>query len=57
MFKKNGSMSSMQLASTTITIIPIIFENHKVLQSIFPIDLELVVLVFQQIQSLQRTQS
>ena len=46
MFKKNGSMSRMQPASTIIIIIPMIFGNHGVLQSIFLIDLELVVLVF-----------
>ena len=52
MFKKNGSASGMHPASTTIIIIPMIFGNLGVQQSTFLIDLELVVLVFQQIQSL-----
>jgi len=40
MFKKNGSMSGMQPTSTIIIIIPMIFGNHGVLQSIFANDNE-----------------
>ena len=45
MFRENGSMSGIQPASTIIIIIPMIFGNLGVQQSIFPINLELVVLV------------
>ena len=55
MFKKNGSMSGMQPASTIIITIPMIFGSLGVPQSTFLIGLELVVLVSQQIQSLQMT--
>ena len=53
MFEKNGSMSDMQPASTFIIIIPMIFGSLEVQWSIFPIDLELVVFVSQQIHYLQ----
>jgi len=53
MFEKNGSMSGMQPASTFIIIIPMIFGSLGVQQSIFSIDLELVVFVSQQIHYLQ----
>jgi len=57
MFKKNGLMTSLQPALTIIIIILMIFRNHGVLRSSFLIDLELVVLDFQQTQSLQMTPS
>jgi len=50
MFKKNGSTTGIQVASTSITTIPMIFGNHEVLWFYFLIDLELVVLDFQQTQ-------
>jgi len=49
-------MSDMQPVSTTIIIISMLFGNLGVQQSIFQIDMELVVLASQQIQSLQMTQ-
>lgn len=52
MFNQNGSTTGMQPASTTTIIIPMIFGNHGVLRSYSLIDLELVVLDSQQIQSL-----
>jgi len=57
MSEKNGSMSGMQHTSTFIIIIPTIFGSHWVQQSTFPIGLELVVLVFQQIHYFQMTLS
>jgi len=57
MFKKNGSTNGIQPASTTTIIILIIFDSHGTLRSSFLTSLELVVLVFQQIQSLHMTPS
>ena len=56
MFKKNGSTHDMQPALTTIRTIPMIFGKHGVLQSSFLIDLELVVLDYQQTHFLLKTQ-
>ena len=53
MSKKNGSMSGLQPVSTIIIITPMIFGSPGVQQSTFPIGLELVVLVSQQIQYFQ----
>jgi len=52
MFKKSGSTTSMQPASTTIIVFPTIFWSHGVLHFSFVIDLPLVVLDFLWIQSL-----
>jgi len=57
MFKKNGSMTGMQPLLTIIIIILMIFGNHWVVWYSFLIDVELVALDSQLIQSLQMTPS
>jgi len=56
MLKKNGSTPSTQPASTTIKTIHMIFRKYGALQSSFQIDLELVVLDYQQNYFLLKTQ-
>ena len=56
MFKKNGLMSGMQLASTIILIIHMMLESWSIIMY-FPDRFGVVVLVFQKIQSLQMTLS
>jgi len=56
MLKKNGSTTGVQPALTTIRTIPMIFGKHGALQSLFLMDLELVVLDFQQTHFLLKTQ-
>jgi len=56
MLKKNSVTPGMQPTLTTIRTIPMIFGKHGVLQSSFLIDLELVVLDYQQTHFLLKTQ-
>jgi len=55
MSKKNGPMTSMQPTSIITKTIPMIFGNYGAPRSSFLIDLELVVLDFQQTQFLWKT--
>jgi len=57
MFKNNGSTTGIHSASTIMIIILMIFGSCGVLRSSSLVDLELVVLDSEQIQSLQMTLS